>query len=454
MIIPVSVSSGQNQPKFLKMVAVDLSQNRMNPIAKQDFRDPAFKTIQFMRKIKGYDFYAVAANNNIGIFSYNQSTKNFALVNLMKNVYRNMIFEICMSGDYMIPMSTGKDETIKVIEFGKGSYNSMLKKDQISDNLQHAKVALLGAIYANQKVRRLDTPPMQGNKKVDISDDGKTLYFGGDGGLVVMKRPTNSSNFKLVRNEPSLKYHGLRPTPSGHIVLQLKGSNSMVVYNKKMIKDFDFKSERIDRVESENIREPHFSNEGEQMIWFGGETSIFIVDLRTLAQKKIDNLVFSDGVNIPEPICAIADFERDKYCIVYDMNDEKVVVFHQGGQEADPNLMNEIFPKFEEILCMELHKEKLYGFIGGWTSALDYQNNPISKGVVSAFEFNKSLKLVAETELASHKCTSVSKIVVSKTNKDILYVATDGPLFVLGFLSGQKKFDVLKAVSIQNTSSK
>jgi hypothetical protein len=454
LVVPVSVNPGQNSQKYLKMVAVDLSQNTIKPVANEDFKDSAFKIIQFFRKIKGHDFFALACNNHIAIFGFNYSTMKFVLVNFLKNVYRNMVFEIGFSEDYMIPMSTGKDENIKLIEFGKSSHNSLLKQDQMNDGVQKAKMAFIGSLYSKPRVQRLDTPSMGGNKKVDISHDGTTLYFGGDDGLVVMQRQNEAMPFKLVRNEPSLKYFGLRPTPSGHIVLQLKGSNKLVVYNKFMIKDVDFESERVDRVESGNVREPHFSNEGENMIWFGGETSIFVVDLRNLSQTKIDNLLFSDGQTSPEPICVISDFERQKVCLFYELNEEPLLVYYVKGEEPEQMLVNEVFPKYEEVRCVDLHQDKLYGFLGGWTSALDVNGAEISKATVSAFEFNRGMKIIAETELTSQKCTSVSKIVVSKTNRDILYVATDGPLFILSFLSAQKKFEVIKAIRIQNTSCK
>jgi hypothetical protein len=452
-ILPVSTADGPGKPKYLKMVAVDLSRNRIVQVAKESFKDPAFSTIQFMRKVKGYDYFGVAASNNVAIFSYNQSSKDFALINIFKNIYRNLIFEICFRDDYMIPMSTDKNDPILVYEFGKGSYNSLLKKDK-SNTTGQVGLALVKPVFQNQTVKRLDMPQMYGNKKVDISDDGRTLYFGGDGGLALLKRHSVHSDFKFVRKNDQIKYYGLRATPSGHVVVQHNGSNKLAVYNKSLGQEVEFPSERVDNYETELIKEPHFSGEGGQMIWFGGETSIFIVDLRTLARVKINDLIVKVSPKNPEPICAIADFRREKICITYEINDETVIVYHQTGSEPTPLLMNEIFPKFEEISCMDLHREKLYGFIGGWTSTVGYDGQPTSRAIISAFEFNKSLKLMNELQLTKQKCSIVSKIAVSQRHKDILYAATDGPLFVIGFLPALKKFEILKAITISNSSCK
>lgn len=43
---------------------------------------------------------------------------------------------------------------------------------------------------------------MKGKKKIDISYNGKVLYFGGIGGLNVLKRDTLSSEFQLYGTQP------------------------------------------------------------------------------------------------------------------------------------------------------------------------------------------------------------------------------------------------------------
>jgi hypothetical protein len=126
-----------------------------------------------------------------------------------------------------------------------------------------------------------------------------------------MRRNQTTQPFEILKNEPSIQYYGLRPTPSGHIVVQHKRSNTLSVFDKKLQKLVDFTAERNDVGEFDFAREPHFSNEGDQMIWFGGNTSLYVVDLSSLTQIKIDNFVYKspNGKN-PQPINAVADFQR------------------------------------------------------------------------------------------------------------------------------------------------
>jgi len=244
-----------------------------------------------------------------------------------------------------------------------------------------------------------------------------------------------------------LKYFGLRSTPSGHIVIQKKTSNTLTVFDKKLTKEVEFPGDQVDVVDKKIYREPHFSFEGNNILWFGGKNSLYIVDLRTLSQIKIDRFV-GDGIN-PEPICGIADFRREKYLVFFEIEKEFVLIYSERDREPDPHLLDELFPKYNELKCMDLTKNKLYGVVGGWTEDIDSKTKShYSKGCISAFKFTKSLDLVAEIELPRKKCSIVKKVLWSRTHEDVLFASTDGPLFILGFHSTINQFEVLKAIDI------
>lgn len=232
--------------------------------------------------------------------------------------------------------------------------------------------------------------------------------------------------------------------------MQLKGSNSLVVYTKNITKEVQIKAERIDTVESTLSKDPHFSFEGEKMIWFGGLTSLYTVDLRTLERDKIPDFIYDMGDTAPEPFCAIADFKRGKHMVAYDMDGETCIVYHEQGREPDPHLLDDIFPKYIEVTCMDINEKKIYGFIGG-VGASDSNPN-MNVACLSGFNFNKELKLVAEMEFDSRKCSRVTKIICSKSQEDILFAATDGPLYVVGVNPPERKFEVLKAIEIEGGS--
>lgn len=76
------------------------------------------------------------------------------------------------------------------------------------------------------------------------------------------------------------------------------------------------------------------------------------------------------------------------------------------------------------------------------------------KACVTALRFDKELKIEAEIVLPGSKCTTVNKILSSINHPDIIFVSTDGPLFVLAFSSSQNQFEVLKAINLHSANSK
>ena len=156
--IIVSVQSKvPNQPQYLKMIAYNASRTKLSAVAKKTFNSSQFTTVQFMRKVKGYDYYVVACRKFFGIFFF--SGGDFFFLNFFENLYRELIFEVVIHGDYMIPVSTGKDEPIKIIEFNKTSYNSLVENDKFKQNsVMNNKANLMNGVFGSQKVKKLDVP--------------------------------------------------------------------------------------------------------------------------------------------------------------------------------------------------------------------------------------------------------------------------------------------------------
>jgi hypothetical protein len=94
------------QPHYLSMMAYDTSNIKLNAISRQEFKDRRFKSVQFMRKIKGYDIFTLACRNSIAIIGYSKG--KFEVLNYLNALYKNLIFEISIYGNYMIPVSNGE----------------------------------------------------------------------------------------------------------------------------------------------------------------------------------------------------------------------------------------------------------------------------------------------------------------------------------------------------------
>lgn len=132
-------------------------------------------------------------------------------------------------------------------------------------------------------VRKFDTGKSVGTKMLNISQDGRYLYYGGESGLTVFRRGDTQSSFKLYKQLKSVSYFALRSTPSGHIVIQLARSNRLKIFDKKLNLVAELNSNYQDEEGGPLItRNPHFSNEGQKLIWFSDRFSVTMLDLRDM----------------------------------------------------------------------------------------------------------------------------------------------------------------------------
>lgn len=156
LIAAIQTAQGNNM-QYLKMSAYDFSNGNISPIGQTPFTAPEFSSTQFMRKFKGYDIYALACNNNIAIIAF--TGRDFYLLNLLKNLFRNMIFEIAIKGDYMIPVTIGANDNMRLIEFGRGSYLSLVERDKNKPNgLNTSRNNLMNGVFADHNIKKITTP--------------------------------------------------------------------------------------------------------------------------------------------------------------------------------------------------------------------------------------------------------------------------------------------------------
>lgn len=195
--------ASKNRPaqSYLKMMAVDLRSMKINIIAQQDFFGSSFQSAQLSRKIKGYDIFCVCAGANVNIIAYQE--KKFHLLQTIPNVYKDRIIDLAIYRNFLIPIIMKPGETVKVIEFDAESYNSMIKQsEQKVSRVGLTKMQMRADMYVDQKIKRIDLPSMSGKKRIDVSVSGKTIFFGGRGGLNVLRRESSSQDFMLQSSHP------------------------------------------------------------------------------------------------------------------------------------------------------------------------------------------------------------------------------------------------------------
>lgn len=103
----------------------------------------------------------------------------------------------------------------------------LMNMSVLSKNVTATFSHLFNLLEQDPIVRKFSTMNSLGTKAVEISHDGKTLYYGGEGGLVVFKRKSTDQSFRLYKENKNIKYFALRSTPSGHIVVQRISSSDL-----------------------------------------------------------------------------------------------------------------------------------------------------------------------------------------------------------------------------------
>jgi hypothetical protein len=142
----VSDGSSSGKKEFVRVMAFDLENDQISPVCHKDFSSYNFSAVQFMRKIKGYDYFVMACRGSLAIIELKNAQsismtsqaafgsgrkpfeskeapkKEFSVVKCFENLYENYIFEVAIFGNFMIPVSLNNgEESIKVISFGKES---------------------------------------------------------------------------------------------------------------------------------------------------------------------------------------------------------------------------------------------------------------------------------------------------------------------------------------------
>lgn len=484
---------GQNS-EFMRIMAIRVSDdNQISTICYKDFDAKNFCQVQFMRKVKGYDIFVLASKGSIAVLELknkegislkhprnshrsinsdtNKQQKEFIILNFYENLFNSYIYEVAIFNDLMIPVALGgKNDHLKVIKLNIGTdggdegakstrrtlrganTNRSLKSGQkkrkseifqpyiekwanhnIKINFIQTEIQSKSQISSNFKL----TYFLEGSKRIAASASGNTLYFGGKDGLQMLVYSKSKQQFRMTNKSTDLSYFALRPTPSNHIIVQARGSNSILILDKKLMKHVDFPGRENDfsnpeatKIAQSIERQPHFSNEGYKMIWFGDKWSISILDMTDLSQNILDNglksvLQDQNSNKIPEPVTSIADFEKNKVLVLYNLQYQNILVWHEEMKETQMWLASEKFPQFEKITFMDITKDKKHGIIGG-----------IVKGECSLalFSFNTDMTTVAQITIpthSEHEQNGVTGLRVSSQNDGLILCATRSDLCML-----------------------
>jgi len=235
--------------------------------------------------------------------------------------------------------------------------------------------------------------------------------------------------------------------PNGMLVVQECHSNSLRVLDKQLSEVT--KHEGIpDRVDISSInRQPHFSGEGSKIIWFGGKGSIIELSLKDMSYIVHADMAIDVSDSKPcVPICAIADFERNKLLAIYSYDNQNIVAFKENGRSPDHHVLEEIFPYIDKATAIDIFPNKVHCIIGG--AGIDRDN--LRSACVGLFKFSKALEVLGAIHLPGNACTEITCLKSSPSKEGIVFAGTDGPILVLATNVQEGLITIIKSINIPN----
>lgn len=216
-----------------------------------------------------------------------------------------------------------------------------------------------------------------------------------------------------------------------------------MVFDRKLKLKVEFKSKMSDFEDDELIhRNPHFSFEGEKMVWFKGKFSISLIDLRDLSQVEYNNLIPYDPneEHLPEPRFSVADFKREKILLYYEVGQTGMILYQEERNDPHIYSCSDCFDTFERIEALDLTEDKNFVICGGSDNS--------KATFIAGFSFEKTLTLMGKKTLQMLNCSKIHALAFSKSKDDLLFASTDGPFLVLGLDLYRSKIDLLKIIDI------
>jgi hypothetical protein len=468
-------NSKSGRSEFMRMMAVDLSNLKIVTVAQKDFTDKKMKSVQFMRKVKGYDYFLIACKGSVGIVEL--KGEQFNLLNFFEDLYKGYIFEVSIFENYILPVPLGDNEPLKMIEFGYESeedipttYPACVELDYQTGDIMDTYSHLSQIIEKNPTVRKFQTPSMSKNQpkfkrvaKESISattaehctTEARTASSCSKENpklqVSIFPKKTKVRQKNFVNKFSAISYFALRSTPSGYLVAQMAKSNDLLVFDKALNMQAQLKAKSADISYNRQKtfgRRPHFSFEGGKMVWFSGKYQITLVDLTNLEQTVLkNNLPELKGPDKqPEPQFVIADFEKSKVLTYYLYNEEGVLVFNELQKEPKTLIVAEKYPFAQTLNALDLTKNKKLAVFGGQSQR--------GKAYIAGFHFDGVFELAARKDLIEVEASFVNSIAMSKNQDDLMFACTDGPFLVLGLNMHHWKIDLLKIIDIQVQSKK
>lgn len=403
-----------------------------------------YQRVNRMRRIRGEEIMILGCNKHFSFVENEKPSNQLKEINKLQNVHTADIVDFEMWDKYLY--SRGDRETdIKVTEFGKVKPVEAPPKIEILPPQDPKPVVFKSSKYEKFKRLKIDCSFIKDSfEKVAVAAKGTRVYAGGKGLFIFEKDPVDEAKYKVLNYEgnENKRFFGLKAARSGHVIMQEATSNDLVVADFTGEEQMRHKGTQKAQFDATIARNPHFSGEVDSILWFCGTTSIGIVSLQDLSYNEIKNFLPTYGTN--KDGIAIRGIMKDggkSILVLFIVENQNCLAFlGDGNQEPDIYFVEDILPKYQTLMDLELSLDKQTVFCGGNT--VKSQTDPSKKSValLTALNFHRDLKVLDEMELVEHDPTMV--FCIKRANKeDIIFAGCMKSVFILEFKN--RKFTLL-----------
>ena len=179
------------------------------------------------------------------------------------------------------------------------------------------------------------------------------------------------------------KFFAIRPTNSGHIVIQEPITNNLVILNGETFDQIKLMvGKQRCSFGANYLRNPHFVGEDNTVIWFCGTKSIAVINFDNMNTYYIDNIIpFESKDKFGIATRCVSKNQGNAIFLVYVMNNKFFLSLYFKGHRNKNIPLQNMLPDFKKIYSLELSLNKSFVFCAGCSHVVETSPESLPIGV-------------------------------------------------------------------------
>lgn len=289
-------------------------------------------------------------------------------------------------------------------------------------------------------------------EKIAVGPKGDRVYAGGKGLFIFEKDSMDETKFKALNYDGNSKKRifSLRATRSGHLILQEAITNDLIVTDNTGEEISRDKGAQQAIFEQTVARNPHFTGEQDNILWFCGTSSIAEYNLQDMSFKEYKYFLPRNGPGKESLALRGVTRSNGKSILIFFIVDNQPALsyYSDDTQEPDVYFVDDVLPNFQNLVDLEPSADGEVVFCGGNTPAS--KETKQTTAIIAALKFNRNLQLIDELKLIKKDATVVFCIKRSLKDQNIIFAGCHKSIQVIQWTNN--RFNLLVVLADLHSS--